>query len=142
MLKRKYKRDFDQIQQIVADTEQFFDDEGIDASLRMKVDLSIEELFVNMVNYNTETDQDILIEMKPIEGGLEISLTDFDVERFDPTLGGEVDVDAPLSDRTPGGLGLYLVLKMADTIHYEYHDRRSKITFTNRVSVGETGQDV
>ena len=28
-----------------------------------------------------------------------------------------VDVDAPLADRTPGGLGLYLVLKMADSIN-------------------------
>ena len=142
MLTKKYRRDFDQIQTIVADTEQFFLDEKIDPSLRMKVDLSLEELFVNMVSYNTETDRDILVEMRPIEGGLEVSLTDFDVERFDPTLGGDVDTDAPLSERTPGGLGLYLVLKMADTIHYEYHDRQSKITFTNRVSVGETGRDV
>ena len=139
---KKYKRDFDQIQAIVADTERFFSDQDIDESLRMKVDLSLEELFVNMVNYITETDQDILIEMRPIEGGLEVSLTDFDVERFDPTLAGEVDVDAPLSDRTPGGLGLYLVLKMADSIHYEYHDRKSRITFTNRIAAGEMGQDV
>ena len=40
-----------------------------------------------------------------------------------------VDVDAPLENRTPGGLGLYLVLKMADSIHYEYRNRTSKITF-------------
>ena len=133
-MRKEYKRDFDQIQEIVADTERFFSDQDIDGSLRMKVDLSLEELFVNMVNYNTETDRDILIEMRPIKGGLEVSLTDFDVERFDPTLAGEVDVDAPLSDRTPGGLGLYLVLKMADSIHYEYHDRKSKITFKNIVA--------
>ena len=142
MLSKKYKRDFDQIQAIVADTAAFFAQKGIDPSLRMKVDLSLEELFVNMVNYNTETDRDILIEMRPIDGGVEVSLTDFDVERFDPTLGGEVDIDAPIAERTPGGLGLYLVMKMADTIHYEYHDRQSRITFTNRVTTGETGKDV
>lgn len=138
-MKKKYSRNFDQIQEIVSDTERFFAREGVDASLRMKVDLSLEELFVNMVSYNTETQEDILIEMRPIEGGIEVSLTDFDVERFDPTLAGDVDVDAPLSDRTPGGLGLYLVLKMADSIHYEYQDRQSRITFTNRVSAD--GQD-
>jgi len=91
----------------------------------------VEELFVNMVSYNTETVKDILIEMRRIERGIEVSLTDYDVERFDPTVAGEVDIDAPLAERTPGGLGLYLVLKMADSIHYEYHDRKSKITFTN-----------
>jgi anti-sigma regulatory factor (Ser/Thr protein kinase) len=135
-MQKRYSRNFDQIQEIVADTERFFEQEKIDESLRMKVDLSLEELFVNMVSYNTETDQDILIEMYPVEKGVEVSLTDYDVERFDPTLAAEVDIDAPLTERTPGGLGLYLVLKMADSIHYEYHERQSKITFTNRVAAG------
>ena len=135
-MQKTYSRNFDQIQEIVADTERFFEQEKIDESLRMKVDLSLEELFVNMVNYNTETDRDILIEMYPIEKGVEVSLTDYDVERFDPTRAAEVDIDAPLTERTPGGLGLYLVLKMADSIHYEYHERKSKITFTNRVAAG------
>jgi serine/threonine-protein kinase RsbW len=135
-MQKRYSRNFDQIQEIVADTERFFEQEKIDESLRMKVDLSLEELFVNMVSYNTETDRDILIEMYPVEKGVEVSLTDYDVERFDPTLAAKVDIDAPLTERTPGGLGLYLVLKMADSIHYEYHERQSKITFTNRVAAG------
>lgn len=133
-MRKCYSRNFDQIAEIVADTERFFEDENIDPSLRLKVDLSLEELFVNMVNYNTETDRDIELEMVPVEGGLQVSLTDFDVERFDPTIIREVDIDAPLAERTPGGLGLYLVLKMADSIHYEYHDRISKITFRNIVA--------
>jgi anti-sigma regulatory factor (Ser/Thr protein kinase) len=132
-MQKMYKRSFDQIQVIVADTERFFAAEKIDESLRMKVDLSVEELFVNMVSYNTETIKDIFIEMRRIKGGIEVSLTDYDVERFDPTVAAKVDIDAPLAERTPGGLGLYLVLKMADSIHYEYHDRKSKITFTNRL---------
>ena len=32
------------------------------------------------------------------------------------------------------GLGLFLVLKMADSIHYHYHDGNSTITFRNCVS--------
>jgi serine/threonine-protein kinase RsbW len=135
-VEKKYKRNFDQIANIVEDTGRFFADHGIDDSLRMKVDLSLEELFVNMVTYNTETERDILVEMRPIDGGVEVSLTDHDVERFDPTIIKQVDVDAPLSERTPGGLGLYLVLKMADSIHYEYHGRTSKITFRNITSPG------
>jgi anti-sigma regulatory factor (Ser/Thr protein kinase) len=133
-MRKKYRRSFDEIRKIVADTERFFLQENVDESLRMKADLSLEELFVNMVTYNTETSGDILIEMKAIDNGIEVSLTDFNVERFDPTESKQVDVDAPLADRTPGGLGLYLVLKMADSINYEYHDRTSKITFRNRVA--------
>jgi anti-sigma regulatory factor (Ser/Thr protein kinase) len=132
-MKKEYKRSFDEIQTIVDDTERFFEEESIDPSLRMKVDLSIEELFVNMVTYDTETDRPILIEMNPIDNGIEVSLTDFDVEPFDPTRPRDVDIDLPLTERNPGGLGLYLVLKMADSIHYHYHDRTSTITFRNCV---------
>ena len=82
-----------------------------------------------MVNYNTETQREILLEMEPVNGGIEVSLTDYDVERFDPTTPRDINIDAPLAERTPGGLGVYLVLKMVDSIHYEYHDRQSKITF-------------
>ena len=133
-MRKSYKRSFEEIRKIVADTEQFFAQENVDESSRMKVDLSLEELFVNMVTYNTETFCEILWEMKPIDNGIEVSLIDQDVDRFDPTEAGQVDVDAPLAERMPGGLGLYLVLKMADSINYEYHGRTSKITFKNKVA--------
>lgn len=129
MAAKTFSRSCDELQNIVAFTHHFFTREKIDASLRHIVDLCVEELFVNMVNYNTETDADILIEMHPHATGIEVSLTDFDVDRFDPREIPPVDVDAPLDKRVPGGLGLYLVLKMADAIHYEYRDRTSKITF-------------
>ena len=89
----------------------------------------MEELFVNMVTYNTETDENVLIELSRHQDGVEVSLTDYNVERFDPRGAPDVDVNAPLEERTPGGLGLYLVMKMANSIHYTYRDRTSKITF-------------
>lgn len=132
-MRKRYERSFEEISHIVGDTEKFFASQGVDPSLRTPVDLCIEELFVNMVNYNTETEAQILLEMQPVQGGVQVSLTDFDVERFDPTQAGDVDVDAPVSERVPGGLGLYLVLKMVDSIHYEYANRQSKITFIIKV---------
>lgn len=128
-MKQKFKRSFDELQNIVTMTESVFQESDIQPELRHVVDLATEELFVNMVTYNTESNEDILIEMKPHEHGVEVNLTDYNVERFDPTEAVHVDVDAPLSERTPGGLGLYLVLKMVDSIHYEYRNRQSSITF-------------
>jgi len=128
-MKQKFNRSFDELNNIVTMTEALFREEGLQPGLRNVVDLAIEELFVNMVTYNTESDEDILIQMSPHEHGVEVSLTDYDVSRFDPTAAGPVDINAPLEERTPGGLGLYLVLKMVDSIHYEYRNRQSKITF-------------
>ena len=128
-MKQKFNRSFDELKNIVTMTEAFFREEGLQPGLRNVVDLATEELFVNMVTYNTESDEDILIQMRPHEHGIEVSLTDYNVDRFDPTAAGPVDIDAPLEERTPGGLGLYLVMKMVDSIHYEYRNRQSKITF-------------
>lgn len=128
-MQQTFPRSLDELQNIVAFTERFFAEHDIDDSLRYIVDLCTEELFVNMVTYDTETDADILIEMQPHDRGVEVSITDFDVERFDPRDADPVDVDEPIEKRTPGGLGLFLVLKMVDTINYEYRDRTSKITF-------------
>ncbi len=128
-MEQRFSRSFNELSSIVAFTESFFREEALDPSLRNVVDLCVEELFVNMVTYNTETDEDILIELTRENGGVRVSLTDFNVERFDPRSAPGVDVEAPLDERTPGGLGLYLVMKMANAIHYEYRDRTSKITF-------------
>jgi len=128
-MQKKFGRGLDQLQDIVSFTDECFAHDEIDQSVRYIVDLCIEELFVNMVTYDTETTKDILIEISSHKHGVEVSLTDYDVERFDPRDGPSVDVNAPLEQRTPGGLGLYLVLKMVNSIHYEYRNRNSKITF-------------
>jgi len=128
-MEKKFKRDFGELKNIVTMTESVFHEMGLQPELRNVVDLATEELFVNMVTYNTESNEDILIEMVPHALGLEVRLTDYDVERFDPTAIATVDVNAPMAERSPGGLGLYLVMKMVDSIHYEYRNRQSKITF-------------
>jgi anti-sigma regulatory factor (Ser/Thr protein kinase) len=128
-MEQKFKRSLSELKNIVAMTESVFREEGLEPDLRHVVDLATEELFVNMVAYNTESNEDILIKMVPAAQGIEVSLTDFDVERFDPTGMGAVDVNVPLDKRSQGGLGLYLVLKMVDAIHYEYRNRQSRITF-------------
>lgn len=137
-MQQKFSRSLDQLTKIVKLTERFFASEKLDPALRHKVDLCIEELFVNMVTYNTETTQDILIEMKPRPPGVEVSLTDFGVGRFDPSELPPVDINAPLEHREPGGLGLYLVMKMADSIHYEYRDQVSRITFIASLAAGNS----
>jgi len=141
-MKKQYARNFGEIEAIVGDTAAFFAAHAIDPGLRLKVDLAIEELFVNLVTYNTEASGPVTIELRTADQGIEVTLTDRDVNRFDPTGTSAVDVESLLSERTPGGLGLYLVSKMVDSIHYEYRNRTSKITFTKRSGSGEEGEDV
>jgi serine/threonine-protein kinase RsbW len=131
-----FKRSIHELQAIVAATDLFFAERRIDAALRMPVELSIEELFVNMVKYNRATNRDISLRLDWIGDAVEVSLTDYDVEPYDPRQVPEIDADAPLAARRPGGMGLYLVSKMVDAIHYEYRNRESMVTFTKRMAPG------
>ena len=128
-MQQLFNRSYDQLEKIVSMTNIVCNDVSLSREHRYIVDLATEELFVNMVNYNTETTEKISISIVPAEGGVEVCLTDFDVERFDPASAPEVDINASASERTPGGLGVYLVLRMVDSISYEYNNRQSKITF-------------
>ena len=77
-----------------------------------------------------DNSNDILLAVKTVDGSVSVSLTDFDVDDFDVTVGRNVNTEAPLDERTPGGLGLHLIHKMVDSLNYDYADRQSTVTFT------------
>jgi anti-sigma regulatory factor (Ser/Thr protein kinase) len=106
----------------------FCDANAIDGETKSRTDFVLEELFTNFVKYNAAGAGEIEVALRASDGLLEISLTDFDAERFDLRERAEVDVGAPLRERTPGGLGIHLVKKFAKRIDYDYHNRTSRIT--------------
>jgi serine/threonine-protein kinase RsbW len=128
---RSFPREIAQLAAIVAFTEDAFAREGIDPALRLAVDFALEELFTNMVKYSRESRADVRIEVTGVDGGVEVALTDYDVDEFDVTGSKEADVTAPIEDRRPGGLGLQLTRRLVDSIDYEYSEegRRSRIVF-------------
>jgi len=58
-------------------------------------------------------------------------LTDYDVEQFDVTRAPDAEIDLPIEQRKPGGLGLHLIRRMVDSMNYEYsrERRQSRTTF-------------
>jgi serine/threonine-protein kinase RsbW len=96
----------------------------------MPVHLALEELYVNMVEYYPDNDNDILLDVSASDGKVTVAMTDFDVDPFDVTVPRKVETDLPLDERVPGGLGLHLVQQMVDNLEYEYRDRQSTIRFT------------
>ena len=63
--------------------------------------------------------------------GVEVTLTDFGVECYDVTQAPVADVDLPIEQRQPGGLGLHLIRRLVDSWGYEYRKEswESRITF-------------
>ena len=71
------------------------------------------------------------IDIGRVPNGVEVTITDRDVDFFDVTRTPEVDVSLPIQQRAAGGLGLHLIKKMVDFIEYQYLEetRTSRITF-------------
>jgi serine/threonine-protein kinase RsbW len=129
---RAFRRSFDALPAIFAFTSDEFARLGIDASLLPTVDFAVEELFTNMVKYSKGTDAEVRIGLKGLAGGVEVTLTDYDVEPFDVTKAPDVDVSLPIEQRRPGGLGLHLSRRLMDSVEYEYSQERRESRITLR----------
>ncbi len=129
-MQKKLNRSYESLEEMYELTERFLLDEAVEPAVRFPVHFVMEELFTNMVKYQPENANDILLAVNAAKGGVTVSLTDYDVDAFDVTRDRQVDIEAPIEDRTPGGLGLHLIHKMVDSLHYDYADRQSTVTFT------------
>jgi anti-sigma regulatory factor (Ser/Thr protein kinase) len=131
-MRRTFPRQVQALEEIFALAARFCASANVDASTRWLVDLTLEELFTNVLKHNPAGKGDVLIELDRQDDAVRIALTDFDADPFDPTKIETPDIDAPLEQRRPGGLGIHLVKQMADDMHYEYRDRVSKTIVTKR----------
>lgn len=92
--------------------------QGLDPQLRRRAELVIEELLVNIVSHAfTETGGEMSIDCRMDGSRLHLRVMD-NGSPFDPTIQPAPDLTLSLEDRTAGGLGIFLVLKMADTVSY------------------------
>ncbi len=129
-MQKSFDRSLDSIADVSEFTESVLVSGDIGEALRFPVHLALEELFVNMVRYYPDNDNAIQLDVDASDGKVTVTMTDFNVDPFDVTQSRDVDIDAPLDDRTPGGLGLHLIQTMVDNLQYDWEDRRSTIRFT------------
>jgi serine/threonine-protein kinase RsbW len=132
-MERAFKRHLGVLEDIFSFVSEFVDESGIDSATAYALNLAIEELFVNMVRYNPDNPNDIVIGLEMDRSKVIASLTDFGANPLDINGFRPYDAKLPLADRKPGGLGIHLVRAMMDDVTYEYRDGTSKITLTKRL---------
>ena len=81
-----------------------------------------------MVKYSGGADRRIEIRLDKNDCRVNLQLTDFDSEPFDPASASKVDVNAPIEQRQPGGLGLHIVRTLVDDLRYELDERTLKVS--------------
>ena len=84
----------------------------------MHLDLAVEEIVVNICSYAYEIPPgEVTVRLKESDEALEADFLDNGVP-FDPLAVEEPDVTRPLEERQKGGLGILLVRRVMDEVHY------------------------
>jgi len=122
------------LEKMVNYIKDFADDNGFDSTAIQQIELAIEELLVNIINYAYPEEQkgsiDIVCECRDHKN-LIIKVTDYG-SHFDLSDTEIPDINASVEDRKVGGLGVFLAQKMLDSIDYERVDDKNVLTLIKR----------
>ena len=105
---------------------------GLPAEKVSRLDLAIEEWATNVCRhaYRGE-DGSVWVAVRHDGATLVVELSD-EGSPFDPTAAAEPDVALPLTERSPGGLGLLLMRRMVNELSYRRDGHRNVVTFAVR----------
>ena len=107
---------------------------NVGKSLASKLRLAVEEAVVNVIKYAYPSGRHGSIHVAFMTDGrqLKITITDTGVS-FDPTTIAKVDTSLSAKERKIGGLGIFLVREIMDSINYERVDDRNVLTLTKKI---------
>lgn len=103
--------------------------EGDLRELIPQVDLVLEELLVNVINYAyPKREGEIEVECEVCGSGkFRVSVKDWG-RQFNPLEQADPDLTADIDSRKVGGVGIFLVKHMAGRLHYAYRDGGNVLT--------------
>ena len=98
-----------------------------------RVNLVLEELILNVMDYGTEgSDPDITIEIASEGDSISIDLSDRG-RPFDPlTEAPEPDLTSAVGERRVGGLGVHLTKTLMDEVSYSRNADRNRLSIVTR----------
>ena len=107
----------------------FCGDAGLDADGEFRLNLVLEELFVNALRHGGCAGMADAASIRLRRDGADVLVEYTDRGRpFDPAEASAPDLTAPLAERKEGGLGLHFVRQMAREFEYDRLDERNRIT--------------
>jgi serine/threonine-protein kinase RsbW len=96
-----------------------------------RLDLLIEELFMNVARHAYPSGQEGSVELAwavPAPGELRFQISDWG-SRFNPLDSAPHDFSPNLAERPLGGMGIFLIKTIADSLEYEWREGRNLLSF-------------
>ena len=101
--------------------------------LIMTIPLAIEEIFVNVAHYAYKGAKgDFEIDLAFKDDTVVITIEDSGVE-FNPLAKEDPDIHLSAEDRKIGGLGIFMVKKIMDSVEYKRENDKNILTLTKKI---------
>lgn len=106
--------------------------------LKLKIDLVVEEIFINIVNYAYDSlgKVDINCDLDFEASQVEIRFTDSG-KPYNPLEHLEPDISLSAEQRSIGGLGILISKKLMDDIQYQYQNGKNILTIKKYIKRGK-----
>jgi serine/threonine-protein kinase RsbW len=126
--------DISEIPLVSAELEAAMGANGFGPEAILDTQLAVEEVITNIIVHGyKKTGSDIHLSVRFTPHGIVIQVADSAPE-FDPLSLPEPDLGGDIDDRKIGGLGIYLVRQVMDTISYRYENGKNVLTLEKRKS--------
>jgi len=129
----KLRRNVKELSRVFDLIGDFYEQHSLDTKSQREVELAAEEIFTNYVKHNVSGKGEIDVRLRLAGTDLAMSLTDFGAPPFDIEQAPKPDVNLPLAERKPGGLGVFLVKTMMDRVEYSRDKGNNTVTLFKRV---------
>ncbi len=124
---------------VIADqVDEFCGGRDIPSTVAYQVNLSLDELLTNTISYGYADGarHEIRIDLS-IEGDRLIIRIEDDARQFDLTDSdpNKADTDSGLDERIPGGLGIFFVHQMMDTVSYRRENNKNVVLLGKKFGI-------
>lgn len=125
------KNRIDEIVRLVDAVDNFGGHVGLSPDLTYRLTLSLDEIVSNVIRHGYSDTDDHVVEVRlAVKDGVVTATIEDDGHPYDPRESPEPDLSLPVEQRGPGGLGIYLVKQMMDSIDYARKDGKNVLTVT------------
>lgn len=125
----------DNLAQVLQFVDSRLEEEDCPIGVQMKIDVAVEELFVNIASYAYAPGSGsatVRMEVEEDPKTVVITFVDCGVP-YDPLAKEDPDVTLSINDREIGGLGIFMVKKSMDDMIYEYENGQNVLTIRKRI---------
>ena len=121
------------IEKVCNQIEQFGKTYNIDQKVIFALHLALDEILTNIISYGYEDDDNhqIDVRLKLSKDRMIVEIED-DGKPFHPNQAPSPDIDKPLHERKIGGLGLYLVNNLMNSVDYKSQNGKNILTLVKK----------